>query len=152
MQHLEHRRAWLIGLLLLLAAGLLGGCAETRHRRILERIDAHLERAMGNSIGAPANGKPFAHLDDANARLEVLRAIRTALFNEFWYVNRVSPEKMRAVAERLDANGGKDLETVQGCLRIMDLLEGACPTARQYVWFADIHDAQAEGNFPKLQR
>lgn len=137
------------------AALLLVGCSEVqkyRHRRVRKRIEEHIERAMQDSQGASSNSMPFAKLDDANARWEILRAMFTALANHFYYPTRVDEAKFQAVADRLDRTGGSDLKTLQGCLLIMDQLEQASPSARDYSWFATIHEAQAEGNIPKLDR
>lgn len=148
-------RAVVTGIILALTVGLFSGCSffeERRHRQMLRAVDAQIETAMRDGRGARDNPTPFLRLDEANARWEILRAIKTALFNELWYPRRVSQPKLRAVVERLEATQGKDFDTVQGCLTIMDLLEEACPTARDYVRFADIHEAQAAGNIPKLER
>jgi hypothetical protein len=144
-----------VGILLAVVAGLTVGCSfveKQRHVALLNRIEVHVETAMADSRGAKSNPTPFLKLDDVNARWEVLRAIKTALLNEFWYPEKVSRPKLLAVVERLDATKGRDFDTVQGCLTIMDMLEDATPTARDYAWFATIHEAQESGHFPKLVR
>jgi hypothetical protein len=148
------RRAVLVGGLAW-ATLAVAGCTEVRkfrHRRVRNRISAQVERAMQDPQGAGSNSMPFAKLDDANARWEILRAIYTALGNHFYYPNRVDEAMFQAVADRLDRTGGSDLKTLQGCLLIMDLLEQASPSAKDYAWFVTIHEAQAEGNIPKLDR
>jgi hypothetical protein len=152
MRRAISRRLFVAGFMAAILALSVGCTEKDRHRRLLRRVDTHVQKAMLDPQGAQANGKPFGLLDNANARWEILRAITTALGNEFWEPSRVSQEKLRAVADRLDANNGKDLETLEGCLTIMDLLEDACPTAKDYVWFADIHEAQARGNIPKARK
>lgn len=149
------RQTVTVGILLSMVAGLAEGCSfveKQRHVALLERVEAHVKVAMRDSRGASSNASPFFQLDEFNARWEILRAINTALYNEFWYPQRVSRSKLLAVVERLDATQGRDFDTVQGCLTIMDMLEEATPTARDYAWFAAIHEAQEAGNFPKLVR
>lgn len=144
-----------LGCLILVMGFSLAGCSLSptyRHRQLLKRVQAQVVLAQGAlPAGVGSNGTPFAKLDDTNARAEILRAIHTALGNEFWYPNRVSEPKFRAIAEHLEATQARDFETVQGGLKIMDMLEDACPTARTYATFRDIHEAQEAGNIPKFE-
>lgn len=140
---------------LLLAIGFsLAGCGFShtyRHRQLVERVDAQVLLAREPLRRYGRNGTPFARLDDNSARAEIVEAIRTALMNEFWYPEKVSEAKLRVIAEHLETTHGRDFETVQGCLKVMDLLEDACPTVRNYATFRDIHEAQEVGNIPKFE-
>jgi hypothetical protein len=146
------------GLALLLMAALLGGCSfleERRHRAELDRIAKHLnDKIPGVDVGQQFASDMFASKEGIwpkpdEARAILIRALGMSLHNEFWSSSRCDRAKLRAVLARLDADGGADLNTVEGCLRIFTLMLEVTPTARDYGPFTYILAAQSMDTFPK---
>jgi len=145
------------GLALMLIAALLGGCSfleERRHQADLDRIAKHLkDKDPGVDVTQFASDmsdyKTGIWPKPDEARAILIRHLGKGLYNEFWQSKRCDRTKLRAVLARLDANGGADLNTVEGCLRIFELLLQVTPTARDYSPFAQILAAQSMDTFPK---
>ena len=142
---------------LLLIAALLSGCSflqERRHRAVLDRIAKHLQAKNPTTSAVPEIEyivhSPSAWPKPEIARAMIIRSLGVGLFNEFWHSRRCDQGKLQAVLDRLDANNGADLNTVEGSLQIFELMLQVTPTARDYTPFAVILGAQAVDNFPKL--
>ena len=120
------------------------------HVRQLKRISNPMQRDI-NALHAGVSPATHLHGDD-RARAELLMAMNTATWNELYYHNRCSPEKIRAMADRLDKTKGAELQTVEGCLRLMAEMEVACPTVKDYAWFVSVREMQDEGVIPRLRR
>ncbi len=147
------------GMVLMFAAVLVAGCSlveKHRHTKILDRIAKHLNDRNPNptvSSGsydvhvAAFGGNSWPKPEEARAIL--IRHLGVSLHNEFWHWDRCDRTKLRAVLDQLEANGGADLNTVEGCLQIFELMLQVTSTARAYGPFAQILSAQTLGTFPK---
>lgn len=116
-----------------------------RHTRLLGRINVHAQAVItalrfGNS---PTGG-------DHRTRVEAMKAVSTALWNPLYYRERCNGDVLRRIADRLDRTKAAELQSAEGCLRLMDEIEEACPTVKDYTWFENFRRMQAEGTVAKL--
>lgn len=132
--------------------------AESRHRRLNQGIQQHFVQAE----------EPFRHYDVKHesfqvdtarmskpdrGRYEIIRAVHTALGNwPFAYSKNVVPEKFAAIGARLDANGGADLKTFEGCCELLVLLNGASPEFHDYPWITQLYEMEKGGEIPPLPK
>lgn len=121
-----------------------------RHRKQVLRINGYVQSAL-RPLGAGASPALELH-GEKRARAELLMASGTALMNRLWSPQGCSPEKIRAISEGLDKTNGAELQTVEGCLRLMAQLEEACPDVKDYAWFVNVREMQDEGVIPRLAK
>jgi len=137
--------------LLIVGAVVMSAFSEkSRHVRVLARIDAPIKTRL-ETLHAGSTPAEHLHGDD-RTRAEVLMAIGTALFNVCYYPKNCDARKMRAIADRLEATKGAELDSGQGCLRLMADIEAACPAVHDYVWFERVREMQESGEVATLQR
>ena len=119
-----------------------------RHEHQLRRITRHVKPIL---LAMP-HGEAMERLPKAErGRNEIIRAIWTALPNwPLHYRRNTTPEKVRAIADRLDATNGADLQTFEGCVQLLALFEAASPSFREYPWVVTVYEMEAEGTIPRL--
>jgi hypothetical protein len=100
----------------------LRGTAQERHTRQLERIVEWVARAR---VSQPAGVT-------ANEWHNITGAVHNALFNPLHYPEHVPTEKVRALADELDATQAAGFASVEGVIRFMGRLEAICPRAVNY--------------------
>ena len=121
------------------------------HKQLLFRIDAHLKAATGSLPPVKAM-EPWTRSE--RWRFEILRSVNTALWN--WPLSDrrgTVPEKVAALADRLDATNGPDLKTFEGCVELLRLCDEASWTFYDYPWITRLYEMEAEeavGTSPKL--
>ena len=123
---------------------------DSHHKRTLHRIDQHLERAYG-AFFRPGGflKEPLAQAD--RGRYMIIGAVRTAMANRpFYHKEDVIPEKLEAIADRLDATNGADLQTFEGCTRLLVRCDEASWTFYDYPPITLLHDEEATRDIPKL--
>ncbi|MDI1319328.1 MAG: hypothetical protein PSW75_03925 [bacterium] len=142
----------LVGLVVLLAVSAFlmvkPWTPKFRHQRVLGRIEGHLKPIM---VTMPV-GDAMQRLPKVErGRCEIIRAIWAALYNwPLYYQAGTVPEKVVAIADRLDANGGADLKTFEGCVELLKLFDEASWTFYDYPWVATLSEMEQEGMIPKL--
>jgi hypothetical protein len=104
------------------------GTAQERQNRELERIIDWVARAR---VSRPAGV-------DANEWHNITGAVHNALYNPLYYPKYAPTEKVRALADELDATQAAGFATVEGVLRFMRRLEEICPRAVGYGPFEEV--------------
>ncbi len=137
-----------LGIVVVLAAGWFlkdsyQSWQKGRRLQLLQRISTHLRAAPGPMQKEP----PMYDL----GRREIIQAINTALWNWPLYDARGTvPGKVEAIANRLDATSGADLQTFAGCVQLLGLCDEASWTFYDYPWVTALYDLEREGSIPKL--
>ncbi len=144
----------LLGAVVLLLAVVVGivlnpFSAGNRHRHLISRLSEQVMTAL-EPLNALSNRTPEMTLDE-RTRYEVLRAVNTAIWNVLYSPRKCSPEKLRALVDRLNATGAAELRTGEGCLRLVAELEDICPDTHDYTWFVQLRELQAEGSVARLK-
>lgn len=141
------------GVILLLLALMVGYVlnpftAKARHRRMTNRLSEQVTAALEplRTRGYSVDGLSL----DERTRYEVLRAVNTAIANVLYYPQKCSPEKLRALVNRLNATGAAELQSDEGCLRLVAELEDICPDTHDYAWFVELRVLQEEGTVARL--
>ena len=120
-----------------------------RHMRTLERMSDPMSSTM-IAIRGGRSSDPSAWPASADrARYYLLTAMGKAVWNVLLHPEASDPGKLRAIADRLDATNGTDLQTVEGCLEIFALFEGVSPKFKEYSLTLEIYTLQAEGRIPQ---
>ena len=84
-------------------------------------------------------------------RIEIIRAFGTAMANwPFYTPHSCIPEKVKAIADRLDANDGADFKTFEGCCELLVLGDEASWTFYDYPWIERLYEMEKSGEIPKL--
>ncbi|MCX6953240.1 MAG: hypothetical protein NTV51_13895 [Verrucomicrobia bacterium] len=82
-----------------------------------------------------------------------LRAMQMSLYNTFYHGDRTPPTsaRLRAIADRLDADDGEDLKTPDGCRRLFALFEEASPAFKSYGPTLAVYELRDDGSIRTLQ-
>ena len=108
-------------------------------------------RGMREQIIAATEYHFLDSLDrEQRGRIEVGRALQTALANAQCEYGAVSRDKVRAIAEELRRTNGETLRTREGAYRLWARLEEACREMRYYSWMTSLREMQADGTIPKF--
>jgi hypothetical protein len=124
---------------------------ESQHQRVRHRVDTYFRTAQ-NSMSY--NDRELARLTPAErGRYEIIRAIFTSLGNwPFAYRRDVVPEKFAAIADRLDADGGADLKTFEGCCALLVLCNEASSSFHDYPWITRLYEMEEDKTIPPLPK
>lgn len=121
-----------------------------QHRQVRLRLDHHFSTAL---MGIPSGSDSVNAMTKVErGRYEVIRAIHAALGNALYYRGNSVREKLVAIADRLDTNGGADLRTFEGCAQYLVLFDEAAPAFREYAWVTNLYQAESEGMVPPLPK
>ena len=108
-------------------------------------------REMRELIVAATDYRDLRSLDrEERGRIEVGRALQTAMANAKCETRTVSRDKVRAVAAELRQTKGEMMRTREGAYRLWVRLEEACPEMREYSWIVALREMQVEGTIPKF--
>lgn len=161
------RRWWWFGLASVLLAGMgfvvvksglpvLGLdrlSARGRHMRVLARLEERISPVL-SAFYAKHGGQEYHWKDpELCAQGATLRAMQMSLYNVFYHGDR-TPEtaaRLRAIADRLEANDGADLQTPDGCRRLFVLFEEASPDFKTYSPTFAVYQLRDEGKIRTLQ-
>ncbi len=141
------------GLILLVAAAIAytsvdgpWASADLHHQHVVVRIKNHALQALQTF---PGSREP-ADISE-RGRYEILRAINTAMGNwPFYYRQNCIPEKVKAIADRLDATQGADMKTFEGCCRLLVMCDEASWMFYDYPWIGNLHEMEESGAIPHL--
>ena len=121
---------------------------DMQHDQQLRRIDRHLKPLLSTW---PAGSSSSTGTKAEYGRRQIIAAIYTARCNwPLQYRSNAVPEKVRAIAERLDATQGADLQTFEGCSRLLILFAGASRCFHNYPKVEELYQLEAEGLIPPL--
>lgn len=87
---------------------------------------------------------------EERGRIEVGRALQTAMANSQCESPTASREKVRAIADELRRSNAEMMRTREGAYRLWARLEEACPEMREYAWMVSLREMQVEGIIPKF--
>lgn len=117
--------AWMV---VLLGIVTIRGTERERHHAELRRILSWVMRAH---VSKPAT------LND-NEWHNITGAVHNAAYNPLSRPTLVPTEKIRALADELDATQGADFATVESVMRLYTRLEEICPAAKGYGPFESV--------------
>ena len=128
-----------------------------RHTRVLDRLMAQLSPPLGEALDKERkrdHSVPSGSItgDSTEPRTAVLSAMQKAIYNVFYYPKDCSYEKLVAIADRLEASHGAELQTITGCLEIFALFEEVSPKFRTYQPVEVVYIRQEEGSIPRLPK
>jgi hypothetical protein len=147
----KNRRVIVVALTVVAAAGWLvfrqsDFWQKIQYNRLLSRIDAHLGM---NPWPKEKNLELWPKPE--RGRYEIMRAIHNSLYNWPFYDRRSTvPGKVAAIADRLDASNGADLQTFEGCVQLLVQCDEASWIFFDYDWVRDLYEMAENGTIPKL--
>ncbi len=153
-------RRILIGLGVILLTAILGfgglmfwvvyASPQARHGQLLRRIDAHAKPVLA-VLHFRAHARDRINLQgDDLTRSEALKVVNHALWNPLFRYQHSDRDLLHRIADRLDRTKAAELRSAEGCLRLLDEIEEACVTVKDYSEFAYFRRLQAEGIVGKL--
>lgn len=149
-----------IGMGVILLVGVLGfgglmfwhvyASPQARHTQLLRRIDSHAQAVLAVlHFRAHASDRINLRGDD-RTRSEALKVVDKALWNALYRYQHSDRDLLHRIADRLDRTKAAELQSAEGCLRLLDEIEEACITVKDYSEFAYFRRLQAEGIVGKL--
>lgn len=126
--------------------------AAGRHQRVLDRLNVHL-LAASDAFVARYGRNELEWPTEVFAQGATLRVMQMSLYNTFWHADR-QPEvaaRLREVADQLDAGGGAELRTLDGCLRLFARFEAISPDFKAYGPTQWVYEWHREGKIPRLR-
>jgi len=113
---------------------LVGGIAtmsykDDQHRREVERLDTRFTAARNH----PPKG-----VNPELWNLVCMAGLHDSVVNCLVARKYVETDKVRQLADYLDATQGRDLESLGGAFGLMDYIETMTPYAKDYSGFADV--------------
>lgn len=123
---------------------------QARHAQLLQRIDAHAQAVLA-VLHFRSHASATVNLrGDDRTRSAALKAVDKALWNALYRYEHCNGGVLRRIADRLDRTKAAELQSAEGCLRLMDEIEEACPTVKDYSEFEYFRRRQAEGTVGTL--
>ncbi len=123
---------------------------QARHAQLLKRIDSHVQAVLAVlHFRAHASDRINLRGDD-RPRSEALKVVDKALWNTLYRYQHSDRDLLHRIADRLDRTKAAELQSAEGCLRLLDEIEAACVTVKDYSEFAYFRRLQAAGIVGKL--
>ncbi len=114
---------------------------DARYKHMVRKMGAQILAAEQRAISMESS----EHAE--RARIEVLRALHTALANGQCQMADVSRDKVRSIATDL-GNDPAMLRTQKGVYLLWQRFESACPSLRHYSRISFLRQMQSEGLIP----